>query len=231
MAKFVEMQVDSIRVHMPSGQHVVILKEKETDRYLPIWIGIYEANAIALKITGITPERPITHDLLANILTLLGAVIEKITVTELKNDVYFAEISLRAGGKIHPVDARPSDAIALAVRTGAPIFAAPALLKPLDSTGKPDATIHADRRLGMTLQKLDPDLAESLGADGVTGVLVSSVLQGGPAGRAGVKRGDILRAIDGRPVLTLAAYREAADAGGKSLTVWRDGREATLRTP
>src|SRR2546428_1044136 len=59
MAKFVEMQVDSIRVHMPSGQHVVILKEKETDRYLPIWIGIYEANAIALKITGITPERPI----------------------------------------------------------------------------------------------------------------------------------------------------------------------------
>src|SRR5207247_2454465 len=68
MAKFVEMQVDSIRVHMPSGQHVVILKEKETDRYLPIWIGIYEANAIALKITGITPERPITHDFLANIL-------------------------------------------------------------------------------------------------------------------------------------------------------------------
>src|SRR6266704_1365916 len=61
MAKFVEMQVDSIRVHMPSGQHVVILKEKETERYLPIWIGIYEANAIALKITGITPERPITH--------------------------------------------------------------------------------------------------------------------------------------------------------------------------
>jgi bifunctional DNase/RNase len=58
MAKFVEMQVDSIRVHMPSGQHVVILKEKETERYLPIWIGIYEANAIALKITGITPERP-----------------------------------------------------------------------------------------------------------------------------------------------------------------------------
>src|SRR2546426_1797813 len=116
-------------------------------------------------------------------------------------------------------------------RTGAPIFAAPALLKPLDSTGKPDATIHADRRLGMTLQKLDPDLAESLGADGVTGVLVSSVLLGGPAGRAGVKRGDILRAIDGRPVLTLAAYREAADAGGKSLTVWRGGPGGALRAP
>jgi bifunctional DNase/RNase len=67
MSKFIEMQVDSIRVHMPSGQHVVILKEKDAERFLPIWIGIYEANAIALKITNITPERPITHDLLANI--------------------------------------------------------------------------------------------------------------------------------------------------------------------
>ena len=67
MAELIEMTVDSIRVHMPTGQHVVILKEKEAERYLPIWIGINEANAIALKITGMTPERPITHDLLANI--------------------------------------------------------------------------------------------------------------------------------------------------------------------
>ena|SRR5438105_3917028 len=88
MAKFVEMQVDSIRVHMPSGQHVVILKEKETDRYLPIWIGIYEANAIALKITGITPERPITHDLLANILQSAEMRLKKIQVTSLTNEVF-----------------------------------------------------------------------------------------------------------------------------------------------
>src|ERR1700720_662233 len=82
MAKFVEMQVDSIRVHMPSGQHVVILKEKETDRYLPIWIGINEANAIALKITGITPERPITHDLLANLLSAVEVTVERILVAD-----------------------------------------------------------------------------------------------------------------------------------------------------
>src|SRR6266571_4793807 len=108
MAKFVEMQVDSIRVHMPSGQHVVILKEKETERYLPIWIGIYEANAIALKITGITPERPITHDLLANILQSAEMRLKKIQVTSLTNEV--------------EIDSRPSDAIALAVRMTCPIL-------------------------------------------------------------------------------------------------------------
>jgi|SRR5438874_3806221 len=99
MAKFVEMQVDSIRVHMPSGQHVVILKEKETDRYLPIWIGIYEANAIALKITGITPERPITHDLLANILQSAEMRLKKIQVTSLTNEVFFARLFLAVNGR------------------------------------------------------------------------------------------------------------------------------------
>ena len=119
MAKFVEMQVDSIRVHMPSGQHVVILKEKETDRYLPIWIGIYEANAIALKITGITPERPITHDLLANILQSAEMRLKKIQVTSLTNEVFFARLFLAVNGKEVEI---PSDAIALAVRMTCPIL-------------------------------------------------------------------------------------------------------------
>src|ERR1700726_1166711 len=122
MAKFVEMQVDSIRVHMPSGQHAVILKEKETDRYLPIWIGIYEANAIALKITGITPERPITHDLLANILQSAEMRLKKIQVTSLTNEVFFARLFLAVNGKEVEIDSRPSDAIALAVRMTCPIL-------------------------------------------------------------------------------------------------------------
>src|SRR5438552_1397051 len=89
---FVEMTVDSIRVHVPSGQHVVILKDKAQERYLPIWIGINEANAIALKITGITPERPITHDLLANILRAVEVVVDRIIVTSLNNEVFYARI-------------------------------------------------------------------------------------------------------------------------------------------
>jgi serine protease Do len=111
------------------------------------------------------------------------------------------------------------------------MFAAPSLLKPVDVPGKPDSTIHADRRLGLTVQELDQDLAESIGASGVTGVLVSSVARGGPAERAGIKRGDIVRALDGRAVVSLPAYRVAAGPVVKSLTVWRDGRETTFKTP
>src|ERR671937_534533 len=129
MAKFVEMQVDSIRVHMPSGQHVVILKEKETDRYLPIWIGINEANAIALKITGITPERPITHDLLANILGAVEASVDRVVVTALANEVFYARIVASVDGKSIEVDSRPSDAIAVAVRVGASIYVAADVLE------------------------------------------------------------------------------------------------------
>ena len=119
---FTEMQVDSIRVHMPSGQHVVILKDREADRYLPIWIGIYEANAIALKITGITPERPITHDLMTNIFRDLGAEIKRVEVSSLSSDVFYARIVMAVDGRTMDIDARPSDAIALAVRSEAPIL-------------------------------------------------------------------------------------------------------------
>jgi bifunctional DNase/RNase len=118
----VEMMVDSIRVHMPTGQHVVILKEKDAERYLPIWIGIHEANAIALKITGITPERPITHDLLANMLGAFEVAVKRVVVTNLNNEVFYARIIATMNGRNVEVDSRPSDAIAVAVRVGAQIF-------------------------------------------------------------------------------------------------------------
>jgi len=124
MPDLIEMSVDSIRVHMPTGQHVVILKEKAAERYLPIWIGINEANAIALKITGITPERPITHDLLANVLSAVDVTVDRIIVTSLANEVFYARIHARVDGKTLEIDSRPSDAIAVAVRVGAGIFVA-----------------------------------------------------------------------------------------------------------
>jgi bifunctional DNase/RNase len=124
MGELIEMAVDSIRVHMPTHQHVVILKEKEAERYLPIWIGIHEANAIALKITGITPERPITHDLLVNVLGAVDVKVHRVVVTSLSNEVFYARISASQNGRDLDIDARPSDAIAVAVRVGAPIFVA-----------------------------------------------------------------------------------------------------------
>jgi hypothetical protein len=128
MGELIEMAVDSIRVHMPTHQHVVILKEKEAERYLPIWIGIHEANAIALKITGITPERPITHDLLVNVLGAVDVTVHRVVVTSLANEVFYARISASSNGRDLDIDARPSDAIAVAVRVGAPIFVADEVL-------------------------------------------------------------------------------------------------------
>jgi uncharacterized protein len=154
MADLVEMTVDSIRVHMPTGQHVVILKEKSAERYLPIWIGINEANAIALKITGITPERPITHDLLANVLSAVEVTVDRIVVTSLSNEVFYARIMAQVDGRSLEIDSRPSDAIAVAVRVGAGIYVADEVLEKAGVL--PEADKEGDQ------VELDPDTLERL---------------------------------------------------------------------
>jgi uncharacterized protein len=101
----------------------VILKEKASDRYLPIWIGPNEADAIAVKLQGVTVPRPLTHDLLNSVIETLGALVNSIIVNDLKNDTFFAKVILDVDQKRVEVDSRPSDALALAVRTGVPIYA------------------------------------------------------------------------------------------------------------
>jgi bifunctional DNase/RNase len=119
----IEMTIDSIRVSLMNYQRVVILKEKEADRYLPIWIGPAEADAIAVKLQDVTVPRPLTHDLLRSVIDSLGATINSIIVSELKNDTFYAKIILNVDGGQMEVDSRPSDALALAVRAGVPIYA------------------------------------------------------------------------------------------------------------
>ncbi len=138
----VEMTIDSIRVSLMNYQRVVILKEKMADRYLPIWIGPAEADAIAVKLQGVNVPRPLTHDLLRSIIDALGASINSITVCDLKNDTFYAKINLRVDGGQMEIDSRPSDALALAVRVEAPIYVEESVLDRagimLDKeTGKP----------------------------------------------------------------------------------------------
>jgi bifunctional DNase/RNase len=123
-----EMVVESVRVHMLSSQHVVILRDASRERYLPIWIGPWEANAIAMKLQGVTPERPMTHDLFSQTLEELGVVVKQIVVSDLAEDTFRARLLLELDGRSVDMDARPSDAIALAVRAGVPIFATDAVL-------------------------------------------------------------------------------------------------------
>jgi bifunctional DNase/RNase len=123
-----EMVVESVRVHMLSSQHVVILKDTERDRYLPIWIGPWEANAIAMKLQGMTPDRPLTHDLFSHTLEELGVTMRRIVVSDLADETFRARIILEQDGQLREIDARPSDAIALAIRAQVPIYATEAVL-------------------------------------------------------------------------------------------------------
>ncbi|MFC1934853.1 bifunctional nuclease family protein [Chloroflexota bacterium] len=138
----IEMTVDSIRVSLMNYQRVVILKEKVADRYLPIWIGPAEADAIAVKLQGVNVPRPLTHDLLHSVIDKLGANINSIVINDLKNDTFYATIVLDVDGGQVEVDSRPSDALALAVRVQVPIYTEEAVLDKagilLDTeTGKP----------------------------------------------------------------------------------------------
>jgi len=138
----IEMTIDSIRVSLMNYQRVVILKEKLAKRYLPIWIGPAEADAIAVKLQGVTVPRPLTHDLLSSVIDSLGAGIDSIIVSDLKSDTFYAKIILSVNGEQMEIDSRPSDALALAVRTDAPIFAEEAVLDKAgilldEETGKP----------------------------------------------------------------------------------------------
>ena len=119
----IEMVVDSIRVSLMNYQRVVILKEKETSRYLPIWIGAAEADAIAVKLQGSSVARPLTHDLMQSVIDALGGKVNSIIVSDLQKDVFFAKIVINRDGEQVEIDSRPSDAIALAVRAQVPIYA------------------------------------------------------------------------------------------------------------
>jgi len=137
----VELTIESIRVSLMNYQRVVILKEKESDRYLPIWIGPAEADAIAVRLQEVAVARPLTHDLLRTIIDSLGATVAYILVNDLANDTFFARIALDVDGKSLEIDSRPSDAIALAVRAQVPIYADESVLEKagvrLDQEGQP----------------------------------------------------------------------------------------------
>ena len=125
----IELSIESIRVSLMNYQRVVILREKSSDRYLCIWIGPAEADAIAVQLQEVAVARPLTHDLLRSVIDQLGAQVSYILVSDLSNDTFFARIVLDVNGSAMEIDSRPSDAIALAVRAKVPIFADESVLE------------------------------------------------------------------------------------------------------
>jgi len=120
----IKVSIDSVRISLMTQSRVVVLREVGSQRYLPIWIGAPEADAITLRLQGIQVDRPLTHDLLFNTIKTLGAVVEYVVVTELRNDIFYAEIVLEVNEEEVRIDSRPSDALALAVRAEVPIYVA-----------------------------------------------------------------------------------------------------------
>ncbi len=128
MTQLVPMSIKGLMLDPVSNSPIVVLKDEEEKFFLPIWVGIFEANAIALQLENVTTPRPMTHDLLRNMISELDARVIRVVINDLRDSTFFAQIKLITGGRTLELDARPSDAIALALRTEAPIFVAQEVL-------------------------------------------------------------------------------------------------------
>jgi hypothetical protein len=150
------VEIKGLMLDPTSNVPIVILRDVESQLFLPIWIGVFEANAIALRIEGVEPPRPMTHDLLRALIENLGGSVEKIVISDLKESTFFAVIHVRRGADAVVIDARPSDAIALALRTEAPIFV---LRSVLDKAQAVDLAteISDEEKLRKWLEEISPE--------------------------------------------------------------------------
>jgi len=150
------MKIKGLMIDPITNMPIIILRDPTSSAVLPIWVGIFEANAIALQIEKIVTPRPMTHDLLKSMINGLQAKVEKVVITDLKENTFYAQIYLNREGVVLPIDSRPSDAIALALRTGSPIFVNTEVIERAKNT---DLTKDAgeSERIRKWLENLDPD--------------------------------------------------------------------------
>ena len=155
----VEMKIRGLMMDPVTNMPIVVLKDSTGDAVLPIWVGIYEANAIALEIEKVTTPRPMTHDLIKTLLTGLDAGIRKVVVSELKEDTFYAVIWVEKNGSLISIDSRPSDALALALRLDCPIFVDDSVLNSSKKANAVASKINTDQELRRLLENLnDEDL-------------------------------------------------------------------------
>lgn len=151
------VEIKGLMLDPSSNVPIVILRDVQSHLFLPIWIGVFEANAIALRIEGVEPPRPMTHDLLRSVLEGLGGQVEKIVISDLKESTFFAVIHIRQNNStVVPIDARPSDAIALALRTDAPIFVLRAVLDKAQAVDLA-SQVTDEEKLKKWLEEISPD--------------------------------------------------------------------------
>jgi bifunctional DNase/RNase len=229
------MKVKGVTVDPQGNTPVVILAEPQGQRAFPIWIGLSEARAIALALEGVATPRPLTHALLRNILADLKVELVRVVITDMQNKTFYASILLRQEQRTLTIDARPSDAIALALQANAPVFVTRKLLDAVRTVAlqEPASPPLSTKTLGMHVQSLDATLASAFHLASTDGVLVSSIEAGGQAERYGIRRGDVITSVDGKPIRDLqdflATYKDKKVGQEVVFQVTREQRPVVIR--
>ncbi len=227
--QMVSVEVASVGVDLATAAPLALL-HSDWENVLPIWIGDGEAVAIARALQGMSPPRPMTHDLLVGVMETLGGTLEEVRITEVREATFYGILRIRTAGGVREVDTRPSDALALAVRTGARILVAPELLTEVPEVeflsaegGSPIVRVR-----GITVGAIDPDAPRQAG-EGVR------VLHAAPEVEArGLRRGDMVTRVDDRPTRQPLDFLEAMrdrQAGAIRLVRVRDGEEGEIQLP
>lgn len=193
----IEMTIDRIQMHPVSGQRVLVLKEKKANKYLPIWIGTHEADSIALRLEGQQLPRPLTHDLMGSMIGDLGARVSKVVVSDIRDHTFFAKVVLQRNGTTIERDSRTSDAIALAVRSDAPIYAASNVLDRAGVTFSPHTNLPESTVFGwqtLTIKDTVEDISQ-MASEEVEEILEKARAEAGQSGRRSVEPRDILLAL------------------------------------
>jgi uncharacterized protein len=233
----VPVELSTIGLDGRTGTPIVVLRDPESGGVLPVWIGAAEAQAIALALHGVIPPRPMTHDLMASLISELRAEVEEVVVTDLRNNTYFGIVRLRVAGdrKIRDIDSRPSDALALALRTGAPIRVVRRILAmaPEFEFIAPEGPNQVVQALGMTVVIATPSLRKEFKLGDQRGVVVTSAFGG--ARDKGLRRGDLITEVNGKAIVEPAAFFEAVRAvpprGQVRITYWRTGDTRRIEIP
>lgn len=227
----VRVEIVTVGLDRDSGTPFVLLEEKAGKRQLPIWIGESEARTIMLELHGISPQRPLTSDLLRSVIEKTGNRVDRVVIDGLRDQTYYADIYLNGGR--YRIDSRPSDAIALALGMKAPIFVAVKLFEssPAAGPGKSANGPEAVRALGITVQELSQEIADYFNAKPGSGVLVADVR--GEAAQAGVERGDVLTRLGDKQVRNLrdfdAALRTLKGSDSVPLTLEHGGQQRVVK--
>ncbi len=207
---FVEMEVKGVKMDVLGQNPVVVLADKEGKHARPIWIGLLEANAIERELKSVPTSRPMTHDLLHSILEQLHAKVKEVKIVDLKDHTYYAKLFLIVNKELIELDARPSDAIVMALKSKAPVFVA---AKIVEDQGVLLTQKEAfGERHGIRVQELTPSLAAHFNFKGEKGVLVSEVVAGSASEAAGMKAGDIITKVNLKEVGTVQEFEDALDA-------------------